>query len=85
MRGKLRGPPGNQQYEPCSVCQCGNVNPFSPNRRCNVSALVRVNGKSVMLDIGKTAREACLRHFPKLGVKTVDAVVLTHGHADAVR
>jgi Metallo-beta-lactamase superfamily len=85
LRGTLRGAPGNRQYVPCSVCQCGSANPLSPNRRCNVSALVRVKGSSVLIDVGKTAREACIRHFPILGVRTVDAVVLTHGHADAVR
>lgn len=37
-----------------------------------------------MIDCGKTARESCLRFFPCLGVRTADAVVLTHGHADAI-
>lgn len=30
-------------------------------------------------------REAALRHFPTLGVEAVDAIVLTHGHADAMQ
>lgn len=56
----------------------------SKNRRCNVSALVRAAGKTVLIDCGKTIREAAMTHFPSLGVRNVDAIVLTHGHADAV-
>lgn len=59
-------------------------NPSSKNNRANVSALVRVGDKAVMIDCGKTARQVCMRHFPKLGVRNVNAIVLTHGHADAI-
>lgn len=37
-----------------------------------------------MIDCGKTARETCMRFMPSLGVRAIDAVVLTHGHADAI-
>jgi phosphoribosyl 1,2-cyclic phosphodiesterase len=71
-------------FEPCPVCSAGAQDPMSRNRRCNVSALVRCGDASVLVDCGKTAREACMRHLPSLGVRTIDAVVLTHGHADAI-
>lgn len=59
-------------------------NPSGPNRRGNVSALVRVRGRTVLIDCGKTIREAAIQHFPALGVTEIDAIVLTHGHADAI-
>lgn len=49
-----------------------------------MSALVRAKGRTVLIDCGKTIREAAIRHFPALGVTEVDAIVLTHGHADAI-
>ncbi|KAI0565868.1 Ribonuclease Z/Hydroxyacylglutathione hydrolase-like protein [Gracilaria domingensis] len=69
---------------PCLVCKQAFENPLSKNRRNNVCALVRHSGKTVLIDCGKTMRDATMRHFPKLGVRDVDAIVLTHGHADAV-
>jgi phosphoribosyl 1,2-cyclic phosphodiesterase len=68
----------------CDVCQSGLKDPLSRNRRCNVSALVRLGESAVLIDCGKTVREACMRQLPRLSVRTVDAVVLTHGHADAI-
>lgn len=35
--------------------------------------------KNVVLDVGKTFRENSARWFPVWGVKTIDAVILTHG------
>jgi hypothetical protein len=37
-----------------------------------------------MIDAGKTMRETCLRLFPQHRVQSVDALLLTHGHADAI-
>lgn len=68
----------------CLVCQDAVKTPNSKNRRCNVSALVRSAGCTILIDCGKTIRESAMRHFPKLNVQNVDAIVLTHGHADAV-
>lgn len=41
----------------------------------------RLNGKwfNVVLDVGKTFRENAVKYFPVWGVKTIDAVILTHG------
>lgn len=58
------------------------------NYRCNPSLLVSYcnNNRTtnIVFDAGKTFREAILRWFPRHGVASVDAVVLTHGHADAI-
>ncbi|KNC76211.1 hypothetical protein SARC_11280 [Sphaeroforma arctica JP610] len=68
----------------CNVCEDGLRNPRSKNRRGNVCALVRYKGKEILIDCGKTIREQCLQHFPRMGVETIHAIVLTHGHADAI-
>jgi phosphoribosyl 1,2-cyclic phosphodiesterase len=85
LRGRQRIINGNLETRGrCEVCDAGLANPMSPNRRCNVSALVRLDGHAVLIDCGKTIRESTMRFFPQLGVETIDAVVLTHGHADAI-
>uniref|UniRef100_A0A7S2WXU7 Metallo-beta-lactamase domain-containing protein n=3 Tax=Chloropicon primus TaxID=1764295 RepID=A0A7S2WXU7_9CHLO len=73
----------------CKVCQQAWRDPFDKNYRCNVSVLVRCRRPgteervTVMIDAGKTMRDAALRWFPRHGVTGIDAVLLTHGHADA--
>ncbi|WVR03993.1 hypothetical protein IAU60_000992 [Kwoniella sp. DSM 27419] len=76
---------------PCPCCRSA-VDPDVPegwkNKRGNTSILVRRQTtkdeyKNILVDVGKTFREQAGRFFPKWGVKTIDAVLLTHGHADA--
>eukprot|EP01012_Entosiphon_sulcatum_P060110 TRINITY_DN8489_c0_g1_i1.p1 TRINITY_DN8489_c0_g1~~TRINITY_DN8489_c0_g1_i1.p1 ORF type:complete len:301 (-),score=35.40 TRINITY_DN8489_c0_g1_i1:15-878(-) len=72
----------------CGVCTDAYTNPQSRNRRLNVSVLIQLNYLSerptnILVDCGKTFREGALRLFPSLGVTTIDAIILTHGHADA--
>lgn len=74
----------NDDPVPCPTCHDAVHNPSGPNRRSNVSALVRHSGKTVLIDCGKTIREAAVRYFPTFGVQNIDAIVLTHGHADAM-
>lgn len=38
----------------------------------------------MLIDCGKTFREVILNLFPKHGLKEVGALLLTHGHADAI-
>lgn len=71
----------------CAVCtRASRVG--DANRRGNVCMLisVRVGGRTrqILIDCGKTFREAVLRYFRKLGVEGIDAIVLTHDHADAI-
>lgn len=54
------------------------------NYRCNPSLLLRFDAKNVLIDAGKTFRESSIRWFPCNKVKNVDAIILTHGHADAI-
>jgi len=59
------------------------------NYRDNVSLLVRYRGaedgveRVAIIDVGKTFREGVIRWFPEHKVRRVDAIVITHGHADA--
>lgn len=39
---------------------------------------------NILIDCGKTFREAAVRWFPIFKVTNIDAVILTHGHADAM-
>lgn len=66
--------------------------PNSKNRRCNVSIAVsfeeEVEGKTIdrciVVDVGKTMRETFLRLLPMFGIRQIDSILLTHGHADAI-
>ena len=40
--------------------------------------------KTILIDCGKTFREGAIRWFPHFDIRSVDFVVLTHGHADAL-
>ncbi|CEG44468.1 metallo-beta-lactamase family protein [Plasmopara halstedii] len=70
----------------CGVCNEAHANPDSKNRRLNPSLLVRniKADKNVLIDCGKTFREAALRIFPQVGISAVHSIVLTHDHADAL-
>lgn len=39
---------------------------------------------NLLIDCGKTFREVALQHFSNLGVQYIEAVLLTHGHSDAI-
>ncbi|GMF54130.1 unnamed protein product [Phytophthora fragariaefolia] len=69
----------------CKVCGEAQANPDSKNRRLNPSLLIRnlQTNTNVLVDCGKTFREAVLRIFPRIGVSAVHSVLLTHDHADA--
>jgi phosphoribosyl 1,2-cyclic phosphodiesterase len=43
-----------------------------------------VSHRNIIFDVGKTFREASLRWMPRCGIQSLDAVVLTHHHMDAV-
>ncbi|ESW30733.1 hypothetical protein PHAVU_002G178000 [Phaseolus vulgaris] len=77
---------------PCSVCtQFLSLPPHSnPNYRCNSSMLIKyysqtdATHKYILIDAGKTFREAALRWFVFHRIPRVDSIVLTHDHADAI-
>lgn len=74
----------------CRTCTRARRGPRNKNFRGNVSLLITIPGSAgqparhIIIDCGKTFRSAVLRFFHKLGVDGVDAIILTHDHADAV-
>lgn len=85
----VKSRPGKPSEGCCKVCNDA-MDYNSKNRRNNVSIAILfldpINGseKCVMVDCGKTMRDACIRLLPKNGIVNVDAILLTHGHADAI-
>ena len=62
---------------------------YNKNRRRNTSILLKyksTNGdlKTVLIDCGKTFYDSALIAFPKFHLRQIDAVILTHPHADAM-
>lgn len=73
----------------CKVCKLSITPEGSKNRRRNTSLLVRIDHpdgreRNVLIDCGKTFYESAVDIFIEHGIKTIDAVLLTHGHADAI-
>ena len=82
-----------QEWAPkgCQACGPALRNGRSdPNWRGNVGALLRFKDAAgrvrlVQIDCGKTYREVtAMRVYRQHGVKAIDALVLTHDHADAI-
>ncbi|XP_027168382.1 putative hydrolase C777.06c [Coffea eugenioides] len=71
----------------CPVCAQA-AEPGNKNRRLNTSLLIRYprpSGKcNILIDAGKFFYHSALRWFPTFGVRTIDAVIITHSHADAI-
>lgn len=73
----------------CSVCDDALRNPSSKNSRhnpCGLVSFAHPDGRTrhILIDCGKTLREVVTRRLPELGVTSIDAVLLTHPHADAM-
>ncbi|RLM73986.1 hypothetical protein C2845_PM15G07720 [Panicum miliaceum] len=76
---------------PCAVCSTALSLPpdRNPNYRLNSSLLIDYchddgTHKYILIDIGKTFREQVLRWFVHHSVPSIDSIILTHEHADAV-
>ena len=62
---------------------------FNKNRRRNTSGLIRYQHsdgtiRNVLLDCGKSFYESALNWFVEYNLQKIEAVILTHGHADAM-
>lgn len=73
----------------CQVCRKATL-PGNPNRRRNTSLLLRhvaadsATAHNILFDVGKFFYHSALQWFPFYGVRQLDAVVVTHSHADAI-
>ncbi|KAJ1938581.1 hypothetical protein FBU59_004395, partial [Linderina macrospora] len=73
----------------CTVCKYSLTPEGAKNQRRNTSLLIRIDHddgreRNIVIDCGKTFYESAVEVFIKHNVKTIDAVLLTHGHADAI-
>lgn len=60
----------------CRCDVCASTNP--KNNRTRVSILIETQGKKLLVDVSPDLRQQALRH----GITSVDAIILTHAHAD---
>ncbi|XP_058005049.1 putative hydrolase C777.06c isoform X2 [Hevea brasiliensis] len=71
----------------CPVCSKA-VELGNKNRRLNTGLLIRYSGpgerRNILIDVGKFFYHSALRWFPAFGLRTIDAVIITHSHADAI-
>lgn len=71
----------------CLVCHEA-IQPGNRNRRLNTSILIRyatTSGRiNILIDAGKFFYHSALRWFPHFGLRYLDAVIITHSHADAI-
>ncbi|KAK1298557.1 hypothetical protein QJS10_CPB14g01401 [Acorus calamus] len=71
----------------CVVCSKA-TEPGNRNRRLNTGILIRYmtsSGKfNILVDAGKFFYHSALRWFPKYEIREIDAVLITHSHADAI-
>eukprot|EP00735_Rhodelphis_limneticus_P011015 TRINITY_DN4062_c0_g1::TRINITY_DN4062_c0_g1_i1::g.12004::m.12004 TRINITY_DN4062_c0_g1::TRINITY_DN4062_c0_g1_i1::g.12004 ORF type:complete len:387 (-),score=7.11,sp/O74545/YCV6_SCHPO/29.52/2e-27,Lactamase_B_2/PF12706.2/1.9e-16,Lactamase_B/PF00753.22/8.5e-05 TRINITY_DN4062_c0_g1_i1:106-1227(-) len=78
------------EFSHCTVCAGTIERPPEDckNYRGNPSLMLcySIDGshKYIQFDCGKTFREACVRWYPRYGIPSVDAIVLSHDHADAI-
>ncbi|XP_077216916.1 metallo-hydrolase/oxidoreductase superfamily protein isoform X1 [Tasmannia lanceolata] len=71
----------------CAVCSQA-IKPGNKNQRLNTSILICYSNSfgrcNILVDAGKFFYHSALRWFPLFGVRTIDAVIITHSHADAI-
>ncbi|KAF7072310.1 hypothetical protein CFC21_077458 [Triticum aestivum] len=71
----------------CPVC-IKAVEPGNRNRRRNTSILLRhvtpSRTSNILIDAGKFFYHSALEWFPAFGLREIDAVIITHSHADAI-
>ncbi len=72
---------GTSQGVPVIACHCDVCRSVDKrDRRLRTSALLTVDGKNILLDIGPDFRQQMLRH----DVNHLDAILITHAHRDHV-
>ncbi len=72
---------GTSMGVPTITCDCEVCHSPDPrNRRLRTSALVEVDGLTLLIDCSTDFREQALR----FDIRHIDALLLTHGHADHV-
>ncbi|KAI9012558.1 beta-lactamase-like protein [Phycomyces nitens] len=77
----------------CTVCRSAITPEGKKNMRRNTAMVVRFrrNGdkptdrvRNILIDCGKTFYASAIEIFSRYGIRKLDGVILTHGHADAM-
>ncbi|CAG8505065.1 7799_t:CDS:10 [Dentiscutata heterogama] len=73
----------------CKTCMSTRTPEGEVNVRRNTSLLIRVNHedgrvRNIVIDCGKTFYVSALKWWPHYGLRQIDALILTHPHADAI-
>ncbi|KAJ1302753.1 hypothetical protein OPQ81_003062 [Rhizoctonia solani] len=73
----------------CETCGLATQPSGWKNKRRNTGAIVRVRSvtgseRVIVIDVGKTFLAGALDLFPRYNLRRIDAVLSTHGHADAI-
>lgn len=72
------------------VCKATLTPDGQKNKRRNTGGIIRVLGDNqhpdrvIVIDVGKTFLSAAHELFPRYGLRRIDAVLLTHPHADGM-
>ncbi|EKM60808.1 uncharacterized protein PHACADRAFT_246965 [Phanerochaete carnosa HHB-10118-sp] len=82
----LTAPP---EATPCRTCMSTLRPEGKKNIRRNTSAVLRMRDKdgekrTIIIDVGKSFQASAIEWFPKYGLRRIDAVLITHAHADAM-
>ncbi|THU88452.1 hypothetical protein K435DRAFT_761824 [Dendrothele bispora CBS 962.96] len=83
----LTKPP--EDGSPCRTCLSTLTPEGKKNIRRNTSGVIRMDAKdgrkvTIVIDAGKTFQAAAVEWFPKYGLRRIDALLITHAHADAM-
>ncbi|KAJ8084387.1 hypothetical protein PM082_003156 [Marasmius tenuissimus] len=87
--GCLTLPRDDPNIEGCRACLSTLTPEGKKNIRRNTSAVMKAKDKegkpvTIVIDAGKNFQAAALEWFPKYGLRRIDALLLTHAHADAM-
>ncbi|KAG6885707.1 hypothetical protein C0993_010879 [Termitomyces sp. T159_Od127] len=82
----LTAPP---EAKPCKTCLSTLYPEGKKNIRRNTSVALRLSARdgrkvTIVVDAGKNFQAAALEWFPKYGLRRIDALLITHAHADAM-
>ncbi|KAK0496336.1 hypothetical protein EDD18DRAFT_1309519 [Armillaria luteobubalina] len=71
----------------CKMCLSVLTPEGKRNMKRNTSAVVRIHIKeggkvTIVIDAGKAFQMSALKWFPKYGLREIDAILITHSHAD---
>ncbi|KAF9015471.1 beta-lactamase-like protein [Cyathus striatus] len=74
---------------PCKTCLSTLTPEGKKNIRRNTSVALRTEAKdgrqiTIVIDAGKNFQAAAVEWFPKYGLRRIDALLITHAHADAM-